>query len=125
MAVGGGSAGVREAGVVGQHDLVDGCAVSDGLRGGVGIALVELFVDVAGTELMENRLVWNESRFCFAQERDNNLGGNSLLRSEERIAAEKRYLKSKWKAHMRFETYKSQDRVAIDVSRRQSVALDP
>jgi hypothetical protein len=82
-------------------------------------------IDATLTELMENRLVWNEARFCFAQERDKNLGGNSLLRSEERIAAEKRYLKSKWKAHMRFETYKSQDRVAIDVSRRQSVALDP
>jgi hypothetical protein len=82
-------------------------------------------IDATLTELMENRLVWNEARFCFAQERDKNLGGNSLLRSEERIAAEKRYLKSKWKAHMRFETYKSQDRVAIDVSRRQPVALDP
>ena len=41
-----------------------------------------------------------------------------------RIAAEKRYLKSKWKAHMRFEKYKSQDRVVVDVHRRQSVHLD-
>ena len=82
-------------------------------------------IDATLTELMVNRLVWNEARFCFAQERDKNLGGNSLFRSEERIAAEKRYLKSKWKAHMRFETYKSQDRVAIDVKRRQSVHLDP
>jgi hypothetical protein len=80
-------------------------------------------IDATLTELMRNRLVWNEARFCFAQERDKNLGGNSLFRSEERIAAEKRYLKSKWKAHMRFETYKSQDRVAIDVKRRQSVHL--
>ena len=81
-------------------------------------------IDATLTELMENRLVWNEARFCFAQERDKNLGGNSLLRSEERIAAEKRYLKAKWKAHMRFENYKSQDKVVVDVSRRQSVALD-
>ena len=80
-------------------------------------------IDATLTELMVNRLVWNEARFCFAQERDKNLGGNSIFRSAERIAAEKRYLKSKWKAHMRFETYKSQDRVAIDVSRRQSVHL--
>ena len=27
---------------------------------------------------MDNRLVWNEARFCFVQERDKNLGGNSL-----------------------------------------------
>ena len=41
------------------------------------------------------------------QEWDNNLGGNSLFRSAERIAAEKRYLKRKWKAHIRFESYQS------------------
>jgi hypothetical protein len=52
-----------------------------------------------------------------------NLGGNSLFRSEERIATEKRYLKRKWKAHIRLETYKSQDRVAMDAPRRQSVKL--
>ena len=68
-------------------------------------------------------LIWNEARFCFVQERDKNLGGNSLFRSEERIATEKRYLKRKWKAHIRIETYKSQDRVAMDAPRRQSVKL--
>jgi len=64
-----------------------------------------------------------EARFCFVQERDKNLGGNSLFRSEERIATEKRYLKRKWKAHIRLETYKSQDRVAMDAPRRQPVKL--
>lgn len=80
-------------------------------------------IDASLTELMVSRLVWNEARFCFVQERDKNLGGNSLFRSAERIAAEKRYLKSKWKSHIRFETYKSQDRVAMDAPRRQSVSL--
>ena len=70
-----------------------------------------------------NRLVWNEARFCFVQERDKNLGSNSLYRSEERIATEKRHLKRKWKSHIRLETYKSQDRTAMDVPRRQSVKL--
>ncbi len=55
---------------------------------------------------------------------ERNLGGNSLFRSADRIAAEKRYLKSKWKAHIRFETYKSQERTAIDAPRRQPVSLD-
>ena len=72
---------------------------------------------------MDNRLVFNEARFCFVQERDKNLGGNSLFRSAERIAAEKRYLKRKWKAHIRFESYQSQDKTAMDVQRRQSVSL--
>ena len=80
-------------------------------------------IDATLQELLDNRLVWNEARFCFVQERDKNLGGNSLFRSEERIAAEKRYLKSKWKAHIRIETYKSQDRTAMDAPRRQSVKL--
>ena len=72
-------------------------------------------IDATLQELMDNRLVWNEARFCFVQERDKNLGGNSLYRSEERIATEKRHLKRKWKGHIRLETYKSQDRTAIDV----------
>jgi len=78
-------------------------------------------IDATLQELLDNRLVWNEARFCFVQERDKNLGGNSLFRSAERIAAEKRHLKRKWQAHIRFENYKSQDRVAIDAPRRQSV----
>ncbi|MEQ1862240.1 MAG: hypothetical protein ABMA13_20170 [Chthoniobacteraceae bacterium] len=80
-------------------------------------------IDACLTEFMERRIVWQDARFCFVQERDKNLGGNSLFRSSERIAVERRYLKSKWKAHIRFEEYKSQERVAIDVVRRQPVAL--
>jgi hypothetical protein len=45
------------------------------------------------------------------------------FRSEERIATEKRYLKRKWKAHIRLENYKSQDRVSMDAPRRQSVKV--
>ena len=80
-------------------------------------------IDATLQELLTTRLVWNEARFCFVQERDKNLGGNSLFRSEERITTEKRHLKRKWKAHIRFENYKSQDRVAMDAPRRQSVKL--
>jgi len=81
-------------------------------------------IDASLQELLDNRIVWNEARFCFVQERDKNLGGNSLFRSAERIATEKRHLKRKWKAHIKFENYKSQERVAIDAPRRQSVALN-
>ncbi|MEQ1862771.1 MAG: hypothetical protein ABMA13_22855, partial [Chthoniobacteraceae bacterium] len=80
-------------------------------------------IDACLTEFLERRIVWQDARFCFVQERDKNLGGNSLFRSSDRIAVERRYLKSKWKAHIRFEEYKSQERVAIDVTRRQPVAL--
>ena len=45
-------------------------------------------IDATLEELMVMRLVWNEARFCFVQERDKNLGGNSLFRSAERIAAD-------------------------------------
>ena len=36
---------------------------------------------------------------------------------------EKRHLKRKWNSHIRLETYKSQDRTAMDVPRRESVKL--
>ncbi len=66
-------------------------------------------IDATLQELLDHRLVWNEARFCFVQNRDKNLGGNSLFRSAERITTEKRHLKRKWKAHIRFEDYKSQE----------------
>ena len=51
------------------------------------------------------------------------MGGNSLFRTADRIATEKRHLKRKWKAHITFEDYKSQDRVSIHAPRRQSLSL--
>jgi glycosyltransferase involved in cell wall biosynthesis len=80
-------------------------------------------IDACLSEFRDRRIVWQDARFCFVQERDKNLGGNSLFRSAERIAVERRYLKSKWKGHIRFEEYKSQERVAIDVQRRQPLTL--
>jgi hypothetical protein len=80
-------------------------------------------IDACLTEFQERRIVWQDARFCFVQERDKNLGGNSIFRSEERIKIEQRHLKRKWKGHIRFENYKSQERVALDVVRRQPVAL--
>jgi hypothetical protein len=80
-------------------------------------------IDACLTELMKNRIVWKESRFCFIQERDKNLGGNSLFRTPERIEAEKRYLASKWKAHITIDKYKSHDRVKMNVTRWQRVDL--
>jgi hypothetical protein len=80
-------------------------------------------IDCCLTELLHNRILWHESRFCFLQQRDKNIGGNSLFRSPERIEAEKRYLANKWKAHITIDTYQSQDRVKMNVERRQRVDL--
>jgi len=80
-------------------------------------------IDCCLGELLNNRILWHESRFCFLQARDKNLGGNSRFRSPERIEAEKRYLKSKWKAHIVISEYQSQDSVKMRVERRQSVSL--
>jgi hypothetical protein len=80
-------------------------------------------IDCCLSELLANRILWHESRFCFMQARDKNLGGNSLFRSPEKIAAEKRYLANKWKAHVVIDQYQSQDRVQVKVERRQKVEL--
>jgi hypothetical protein len=45
-------------------------------------------------ELLEHWIVWQDSRFCYEQERDTNSGGNSLFRTEEQIHAERRYPKA-------------------------------
>ena len=80
-------------------------------------------IDCRLGELLRNRIIGHESRFCFLQARDKNLGGNSRFRSPERIAAEKRYLQSKCQAHLRLDTYQSQDRAQAVVERRQRVEL--
>lgn len=80
-------------------------------------------IDCGLSELLHNRILWHESRFCFEQKRDKNLGGNSRFRSPERIEAEKRYLQKKWQAHILIDQYQSQDRVKVKVERKQSVDL--
>jgi len=80
-------------------------------------------IDCCLAELLVNRILWHESRFGFLQAREKNLGGNSGFRSPERIEAEKRYLKSKWKAHIASSEYQSQDQVRVQVERRQKVDL--
>jgi hypothetical protein len=80
-------------------------------------------IDCCLNELMNNRIIWHDSRFSFIQARDKNLGGNSLFRSPERIEAEKRYLQKKWRAHISIDTYQSQDRVRMHVERQQRVEL--
>jgi hypothetical protein len=78
-------------------------------------------IDCCLGELLRNRILWHESRFSFLQGRDKNLGGNSRFRSPERIAAEKAYLRKKWRGNIVIDEYQSQDRVKIVVDRRQAV----
>lgn len=80
-------------------------------------------IDACLTELMKTRIIYHERRFCFLQGRDKNLGGNSRFRSPEKIEAEKRYLRSKWKGSITIDEYQSQDRVKMNVDRRQRVDL--
>lgn len=81
-------------------------------------------IDACLTEMLKTRIIYHEARFSFVQGRDKNLGGNSLFRSPERIATEKRYLASKWRGNIKVgEAYQSQDRVSIKVDRRQKVDL--
>jgi len=80
-------------------------------------------IDFNLRELLERRIVWQDSRFAFKCGCDKNIGGNSLFRSPAKIDAEKRYLSSRWKAHISFSECKSQDIVKIHVERRQKVDL--
>jgi hypothetical protein len=78
-------------------------------------------VDACLTQLLTNRIVWQDSRYHFLQSRDTKLGGNSTLKTAARVQAEQAYLKRKWKAHISFGKYQSQDRIAVHVDRRQAI----
>jgi len=54
---------------------------------------------------------------------DSPLENTQVLPADTRL--EEFVLKRKWKAHIRIETYKSQDRVSMDAPRRQSGGYIP
>lgn len=77
-------------------------------------------IDMCLQELMSTRFIYVDNRFSWEQGRDKNLGGNSIFRSPEKIEMEKRYLKEKWKDHIRFGQTQTQDKTTVAVQRTQS-----
>lgn len=116
--------------VLQRNDPISFTAYVGGVVGVIGKDVVwdELLktkcdIDAGLSECLKRRILWHEKRFNFVALRDRNAGGCSLIRSPERVAAEIRYLSSKWKAHLLVEQYKTNDRLLPRVERRQHYHL--
>lgn len=78
-------------------------------------------IDFCLQNLLINRIVWCDSRYVFAQERDNNTGGNSEFRSEDEYSKSLNSLKQKWGKYIKINNAKSQITIHLNVKRRQKI----
>lgn len=70
-------------------------------------------VDASLQAILKDRFVWIDKRIGFESAKDFNAGGNTRLRSNARLKAEKEYLKKKWGANIIFGHDKFRDGVNI------------
>ncbi|MBU1974624.1 MAG: hypothetical protein KKH52_04490 [Nanoarchaeota archaeon] len=74
-------------------------------------------IDFCLEQLKTNRIILVDNRYSFIQKRDRNLGGLSLIRTQNQIEAEKRFLKQKWQNHVQFKKTKTTERIMVNVER--------
>lgn len=84
---------------------------------------IRVDVDYCLQTLMKHRMLWVENRFSFYSHKDNNAGGNALVRGEDRLKSEKKYLKNKWGKYIEFGEGKAKDVVKIHVDRKDNVII--
>ncbi len=78
-------------------------------------------VDYCLETLYQKRVLWMDDRFSFVQERDKNLGGNSLFRTKGAVDADIARLKRKWQKHYTYRETKTGASTRINVPRRQLI----
>lgn len=100
------------------------CTWTDGVAGVIGRELrydttlkLREDIDFCLNTLMKDRYVYIDTRFLFAHDRFNLAGGNSAIRSEERHQDEMRYLKKKWKNHIKFRKVKGTYKSTLNIER--------
>ena len=82
-------------------------------------------IDFCLQNLLVNRIVWCDSRYTFAQERDNNIGGNSSFRNKEEFNKSVDTLKEKWGNYIRVkDSGKSQITINLNVKRKQKIVIE-
>lgn len=82
---------------------------------------IRVDVDFCLQSLMHDRFIWVDNRFSFTCARNTNLGGNAMVRSEERLKKEKDYLKRKWGKHIIIGKVKKTDSVRVNVEREERI----
>ena len=75
--------------------------------------------------LLVDRIIWNDTRYRFAQVRDSNKGGSSETRTKESNERELEYLKSRWGDYLKIsDKHSNKQSISVKVKRRQKVNYD-
>jgi len=79
-------------------------------------------IDYCLQSLVTHRVVWQDSRYAFVQNRASATGGNSINRSRERDVAEIKYLLQKWGRYLSISLTKGREiRLLLNVRRARSI----
>ncbi|MEY8230195.1 hypothetical protein AALA82_01050 [Oscillospiraceae bacterium 50-16] len=80
-------------------------------------------IDFCMKNMLVDRILWIDDRYCFYQLRDNNVGGNSAFRTQEEYEASTESLVEKWKGYLTKSTHASQVFLRTKVKRKQDIKL--
>ena len=80
-------------------------------------------IDFCLKNMLVDRILWIDDRYCFYQLRDNNVGGNSAFRTQEEYEQSLDSLVSKWKGYLTKSYHASQVRLRTKVKRKQDIKL--
>lgn len=68
-------------------------------------------------------MIWMDSRYGFTFGQEVNSGGLTLVRTNDKVDADRKYLKEKWGAAIRFKKVRTTTRTFINVRRRQTCRI--
>ena len=80
-------------------------------------------IDFCLQNLLVDRIIFQDSRYTFPQSRDNNVGGNSMFRTEDDFKKSVDSLKEKWGDNIKVRDFKNQIKISLSVGRRQKIEL--
>ena len=80
-------------------------------------------IDYCLQNLLDERILLQDARYLFSQLRDNNIGGNSIFRTEEGYNKSVETLKRKWGDCIKVKNHKGQLHISLNVARRQKLEI--
>lgn len=80
-------------------------------------------IDYCLQNLLVDRILFIDNRYYFNQNRDNNVGGNSIYRTQDGFQKSIDSLVDKWGDYLKVSNHKNQVRISLNVKRRQSLEI--
>lgn len=83
-------------------------------------------IDYCLQNLATDRVLWIDNRYYFAQNRDNNMGGNSIWRTEEELQKSVETLQKKWGVYIKISNKKHANnvKISLNVARKQAIKYE-